>query len=249
MLHPAEFYRTYWSAPEDQRAAIISTEQSNWDTMNRDLQAVGAGRSWLTSQQNDVDAAARTWADDPSRALVTQQLTERTSPGYSFFSPTERTAAELSVAQSAARAQNLNETSAAAHGTYGSGGMGQNAAAIQTLADTGGMQLRAQIDADEKKLKNQALQALASTTSQYNAADTAYVNAGNQLAGALAALESGVDFQPTDYTVWPTLAAAEDRAASEAAFNEWARAAMEEEAKFGVQDFANLFFSGLGAFG
>jgi hypothetical protein len=243
---PASFYAMYQEQTPGYRAAMLANERSAYDTRNDEMAQLQRGRDWLTGQQQQVGDAATSWANDPGRNLAMQGMMERAAPGYEFFSPTERTAATQPIAQSYARNSAMMQADQARRGIYGSGQSGQDRGALAVLADTGGMQVRAQIDAAERQLKEQALKDLAGTTSQFNAADTAYVNAGNQLAGALASLESGVDFEPTDYSVWPALNDATQRAADESRFRDEALQTMEKESQFGFQDLSQLVLSSLG---
>jgi hypothetical protein len=247
MTDPPTFYGVYQSAPENYRSAVIGNERSRMEAQARTLAGQSAGRTALQNQARDVNQAAASWADDPGRARALDEMMRRTSPDYSFFSPTERTAVTQPVGQAYARQNAQMQAEQAGRGTWGGGGAIEDSSALRVLADAQGTQLRAQIDAQEKELKNQALATLAGTTAAYNAADTAYLNAGNQLAGALAALEAGLDFEPTDYTVWPALSEAQSRAEDEATFRDEALRQMEEESKFNFQDLAELFLSGQGS--
>lgn len=245
--NPQAFYELYQSVPENYRAAWKANMVSDYDANNKNMEQLAAGRKWLTGAMGDVDRARTGWANDPYRQQVMQGLSERASPEYEFFSGPQRTAMEDPIRQGYAMSDIAHRGAAAGHGTSQGGGAAQGNQALAVQAATGGNQLRAQIDAEEQKLKNEALSALAGTTASYNAADSQYVNAGNQLAGALASLESGVQFDPTDYTIWPALNDATQRADEEAEFRDRAMTAMEEEARFGLDDLTETLLSSLGS--
>lgn len=244
---PQSFYNLLQEVPEEYRGAFIYQMQRDYADRQSELEALGRGRTALTGQMGDVDAAADRWRTDPNRALVLEEMARRASPDYQFITPQQRTAYEDPIRQGYALADVYQRGNQAGRGVSQGGDAIQSNQALAIQAATGGNQLRAQIDADEQRLKQQALSSLAGTTAAYNASDAQYVNASNQLAGALAALESGVDYESTDYTIWPALNDATQRADEEADFRDRALTDMEEQAKFSREDLAELILSSIGS--
>lgn len=246
MPDPQSFYPLYQQTSPDYRSAMLLNLQSRYADEQNALAGQTAGRNWLGGQMGDVRAGADSWAADPTRALVTESLTERASPEHEYFTPVQRTAAGLPLGQQYATNTMLMGADAARRGAP-SGIELQNNAIARGQAMTGGAVVQSAMDTASEQLRSQALGALASTTGAYEGVDLAYTNASNQLAGALAALEMGVDFEPADYTVWPTLDLAQDEARREASFRQQGLAAMEEESRSGIQELLEMLISGKNA--
>ena len=240
-------YALYQQASPADRASMILTQGDLIARRDRGVANQAAGRTWLGDQMTDVRSAGEAWANDPYRNQVMAELARRASPGYSFFTPTQRTAAVLPVGQQYAADSMRMAADAAAHGTSGSGVQTQNNAILRGQAETRGAMVGAQLDSAEQQLHQAALDSLARTGGAYNAADVQYLQASNQLAGALASLETGTEFNPADYTVWPALAEAERNAREEQEWRDRAMTAYENEARYGVNDFGQAVLSGVGS--
>lgn len=242
---PAEFYDLYQNTPEEWRSSLILGMQSRAEDEQNARDAQAAGRQWLQSQLDQVNAGADSWAADPSREMAMEALRTRADPGYEAFSTAERSAAAQPLARNAAITDMLLDARAA---SQGGGGLGmQNSAIARGQMANAGTQLQAQFDIAERNLQEQALRALAQLTPAYQNVDLAYLNAGNQLSGALGQLEMGVDFEPTDFTIWPTIAQATRDAESEAAFRMDALQQLEQESRFNIQDLVEMLLSSSGS--
>jgi hypothetical protein len=247
-MDPQEFYTLYNDPAFDAttRAGMIATMKSEYEANQRNLAGQDRGREWLGGAMDRTATDAASWADDPYRQMVMESMSERAAPGYQFFSPMERTSAVLPIAQQMARGNAQMAAGAAARGMSGSGAELQRSGLLAGQANIGETMVRAGMDASQRSLSQQAVSDLARTTAGYEGVDQQYLNASNQLAGALAALEMGIEFEPTDYTVWPALAEASRQAEQEAADRQRMIAAMEEEARYNWQDLGNAFASAKG---
>jgi len=242
----SSFYDLYQGATPEQRPAMILSEQDAWRIEQKKLAGQAAGRQWLGEQMSSVEAGAESWANDPFRQMVMDAMSERAAPGYQFFSPMERTAAVLPIAQQTARGQAQLAGNAAARGMGAGSAAMDRSALLAGQANIGETMVRGGFDQAQRTLSQQAIANLAQTAGGYEGLDLQYQNARSQLAGALAALEMGLDFEPTDYTVWPALAEGSRQAEKQAAQAERMIAAMEEESKFDIQDLVNQLLSASG---
>jgi len=237
------FYDQYQATNPENRASQALTIGDMVAQRGVAMANQNAGRTWLGGQMSDVRSAGEAWASDPYRNQVMAEMARRASPDYDFFTPRQRTAAMLPSAQQYATDSMRMAADSAARGGGGGGLDIQNNAILRGQAETRGALVGASMDAAEEQLHQAALDSLARTGGAYNAADVQYLQASNQLAGALASLETGTAFNPADYTVWPALAEEQRRAEEAARFQQEALDAAVKASQPGFYDVAELLLS------
>ncbi len=245
---PRVFY-DWWNGmtPEEQgraRAALSAGHVAR----QRTEEARASGISELRGAQTRLGGRYETFMEDPRWQTIFDTLEGYASGESPMISPEELTLARLGLSQRYAQTEAAARGSAAGRGVGTSGNIGQLLDPMKVYTDVGGLQLAAQARAENRAGEMRATTDLARMLGSREGVALAYESELDRLTGAIAAIEAGKEYEPTDLLAFDELAWAmnawEDE--MERAANMEAR--YEEEAKWGGEDLINLFLQITGGF-
>ena len=249
IANPQAFYTRYQSLTPEQRADQALSFQDAADTRALQEGRIEAGRTAITDQQGNIDTSHQEWIDNPDRAAILEELRRRSTPEFELIGGAEEATHYDTLRRSYADAAAAASTSAAARGAGGAGTTISREAGLQQIAAVGGRQIRASIDVANQQARDANLRALNEYIADQSRVELAYESAKSQLAGALAELELGIQYEPTDYTAWGALADATQRADEEAEDREEQLRLFEESLTTGPIDWLNLALNAIGSGG
>ena len=213
---PQSFYNAYRGWHEDLRPGIVGSMQSAAAAEAKNEAALQAAREQLLGTQGEMNAAYELWEADPFRTAALTGLQEQAAPGYDVISDKQQAANDLQIAQMYARNLSAAQASAAGRGVAGGGVAAGQQAAIRSYADAAGLDLAARTEGINKQARQNALAALGQLSSAYGRTDLAWQNSMAEVSRGLAAIDAGVDYQPTDFTTFDMLSFAMERERAEA---------------------------------
>lgn len=220
-------------------ATLGSAAKAESDTQRGQEQSLGTLRDLLQSLQGELD----TFRSDPRRQQVAETLQEQATPGYRAITETEEGAWRNRIAQSAARQEALRLGTAGARGTAGSGTTLQDVTAQRAIADAQGVNLSANVAAANREAVSRALSDLGSYTDRGAAIEQQMLNRLAQIESAIAQVEGGTVYEPTDFLSLAELDFGQEQYLAEQQARNDALDALIESNQFGGQDFVDFLTS------
>jgi hypothetical protein len=237
-------YNEYIAAQGENGIFMHQNFLATEDAQRRTEEGRLAGIATLTDARRTGEEAYGRYLSDPNRQLIFGELTRRSTEP--LFTPAQRSAATNQLGQLYTQNLSRMRQRAASAGVLDTGGQSGFEAGLGTATESANLQLKATMDAADRQAQDNALQLL----SQYQAADVGltqgFVNDLARISGGIAALEAGLEVQPTDFMAFRAVQFAQQQWEDFSAAH-WAEVErLEKAGKWTGADTLNLFLSMIG---
>lgn len=243
---PASFYAAYQATPEPFRPQFTATLRSTWDQKQRAEAGRQAALDEISGAEGNLDAWQRNFETDPRQAEVERMWRERASRNFSIVSPLEERAFQNTISQNYARARADASVRAGARGGGGGGETGRDAALL-SMADAAGLQLRGQIAGANSEARERAIGHLGDISDRRTAIGFSVEQLRSDLARNRAQIQQSLDYVPTDYMAFSQLNLGWD------AYNRMLDQMSDDERRYeeatriGLVDIVNLAINAIGS--